>query len=141
MADEIRRSRARSSFMVSSLSFAKLSISRKLPGSTKETQLNRSQPIVPGLWISASGEATIDPSIKDTLLDLATILEEPTGLPVDIEHVVAAIVLAARNKEIHANAILSAADSDLIETLTPHIKSVFAIYGGVLNKDDSVQDE
>jgi len=104
--------------------------------STKETQLNRSQPIVPGLSISASGHATVDPSIKETLLDLATSLEVPTDLPVDIEHVVAAIILAVRNKEVDANAILSAKDPSLIEILSPHIKSVFALYGGVLGKDE-----
>lgn len=102
-----------------------------------ETQMNRSQPIVQGLSISESGHATIDPSIKETLLDLATSLELPTDLPVDIEHVVAAIILAARNQEIDANAILSAKDSSLIEILTPHIKSVFALYGGILGKDDA----
>ena len=91
---------------------------------------------MPGLSIGVAGRATIDPTIIDTLLDLASSLEEPTHLPVDIEHVVAAIILAARNKEIDTNAILSGNDPSLIEILSPHIKSIFALYDGVLGTDE-----
>ncbi len=50
--------------------------------------------IVPGIFISSSGQATVDPSLANVLFDLAIKLEEPTNLPVDVEHVLAAIVLA-----------------------------------------------
>jgi len=109
---------------------------QKPQGSTKGNRMNRSQQIVPGLSISASGQATIEPRINDTLLDLATSLEEPTNLPVDIEHVVAAIILAVQNKEIDKNAILSGDDPSLIEILSPHIKSIFSLYDGVLGTDE-----
>ena len=58
------------------------------------------QQIVPGLSVSATGQATVDPSIADVLFDLAIKLEEATTLPVDVQHVVAALVLSARNGEL-----------------------------------------
>ncbi|MCX7407817.1 MAG: hypothetical protein NTZ32_07005 [Planctomycetales bacterium] len=44
------------------------------------------QQIVPGLSVSTSGQATVDPSIADALFDLAIKLEEATTLPVDVQH-------------------------------------------------------
>ena len=57
------------------------------------------QQIVPGLSVSTTGQATVDPSIADVLFDLAIKLEETTTLPVDVQHVVAALVLSAPLKE------------------------------------------
>ncbi len=98
--------------------------------------MNSERQVVPGISISPSGQATIDPSINDVLFDLAINLEEPTNLPVDIEHVVAAIVLAARNNEIDANSAITADDPALIGILAIHIKSVFALYGGKVGSDE-----
>ncbi|TWU17525.1 hypothetical protein Pla52o_50810 [Novipirellula galeiformis] len=92
--------------------------------------------IVPGISLNAAGHATIDPSVHDALFDLALRLETPTRLPVDFEHVVAAIVMAAHQNEIDAGRSLSADDTGLIEILTPHIKSVFARYGGNVGSDE-----
>jgi hypothetical protein len=92
--------------------------------------VNMKKQIVPGISVDSSGQAMIDPSVKDILLDLALNLEGPTGLPVDIEHVVAAIVLAARADQIEPNAKISAEDTNLIDILAPHVRSIFATYGG-----------
>ncbi len=92
--------------------------------------------IVPGISLSLSGEATIAPSVRNVLFDIAIQLEESTNLPIDIEHVVAAIVLAARNNEIDANAPLVSDDSVLVGKLAPHVKSVFALYGGKVGRDE-----
>ena len=54
--------------------------------------MSREQQIVPGIFVSSSGQATVDPSLADVLFDLAIKLEEPTNLPVDVEHVLAAVV-------------------------------------------------
>ncbi|MEO2013244.1 MAG: hypothetical protein ABGZ53_02635 [Fuerstiella sp.] len=43
--------------------------------------------VVPGISISPSGQATVDSSLTDVLFDLAIKLEEPTQLPVDVEHI------------------------------------------------------
>jgi hypothetical protein len=98
--------------------------------------VNSERQIVPGISVSPSGQATIDPSIKDVLFDLAIALEEPTNLPGDIEHVVAAIVLAVRNNEIDSNRDISAGDLALINVLAVHVKSVFALYGGQIGNEE-----
>jgi len=63
-------------------------------------------------------------------------LETPTNLPVDIEHVLAAIVLAARKGELDPNTPLSADDPALAGVLAGHVKTVFADYGGEVGEDD-----
>ena len=92
--------------------------------------------IVPGISVSSSGEATVDPSLADVLFDLAIQLEDPTGLPVDVEHVLAAIVLAARNGELDAKTSLSSDDPALAEILAVHVKAVFAKFGGDIGTGD-----
>ncbi len=94
------------------------------------------QQVVPGISISASGQATVDPSLTNVLFDLAIKLEEPTSCPVDVQHVLAAIVLAARSGELDANTKISAEDPTLAEVLIPHVKTVFEDYGGRLGTDD-----
>lgn len=98
--------------------------------------MNSERQIVPGISVSSSGQATIDPSIKEILFDLAINLEVPTNLPVDIEHVVAAIVLAVRNHEIDMTKPISADDPALIGVLSKHVKTVFGTYGGKLGSDE-----
>lgn len=92
--------------------------------------------IAPGILVTSSGQATVDPSLADVLFDLALRLEEPTKLPVDVEHVLAAIVLAARSGELNPNTPLSSDDPALAELLASHVKTVFAIYDGKVGMDD-----
>jgi hypothetical protein len=92
--------------------------------------------IVPGISVTSSGQATIDPSLTDVLFDLALKLEEPTNLPVDVEHVLAAIVLAARKGELDPNTPLSSEDPALVAVLVGHVKTVFADYHGKVGRDD-----
>ena len=91
--------------------------------------------IVPGIVVNSSGEATVDSGLADVLFDLAVRLEEPTRLPVDVEHVLAAIVLAARQGELNPNISLDSSDPALREILVPHVKTVFTIYGGRVGKE------
>lgn len=92
--------------------------------------------IVPGLSVSSSGQATVAPSFAETLFDLALKLEKPTGLPVDVEHVLAAVVLAARNDELDRTKPLSSDDPALVQILTAHVNSVFADYDGKVGSED-----
>ena len=94
------------------------------------------QQVVPGISISASGQATVDPSLADVLFDLALELEEPTTYPVDVQHVLAAIVLAARNGELDPDMKLSSDDQALVSVLAPHVKLVFENYGGKVGRED-----
>ena len=97
---------------------------------------NSHHQIVPGITVTSSGQATVDPSLADVLFDLAIKLEERTHLPVDVEHVLAAIVLAARTEEIQPDKPLSSSDPALIDILAVHVKTVFTDYGGKVGMDD-----
>ena len=97
---------------------------------------NNRDRVVPGISVTPSGQATVDPAMSDLLFDLALKLEGPTDLPVDVEHVLAAIVLAARNGELDTETPLTADNSMVIKTLLPHVKTVFEKYDGTLGRDD-----
>ncbi len=92
--------------------------------------------IVHGISISDSGQATVDPTLADALFDLAIKLEEATNHPVDVQHVLAAIVLAARSGQLDSDTQLSSDDQTLAAVLTPHVRTVFANYGGKLGVED-----
>ena len=92
--------------------------------------------VVPGISISPSGQATVDSSLANVLFDLAIKLEEPTQLPVDVEHILAAIVMAALQGELDPNRRLSSEDPALTAVLINHVKTVFAEYDGKVGRDD-----
>ena len=92
--------------------------------------------VVPGISISPSGQATVDSSLANVLFDLAIKLEEPTQLPVDVEHILAAIVMAARQGELAPNTRLSSEDPALAAVLINHVKTIFAEYDGKVGMDD-----
>ena len=74
--------------------------------------------------------------MTEELFDLAIKLEEPTNFPVDVEHVLAAVVLAARTGELDPNTPLSSDDPALVEVLVGHVKTVFEQFGGKVGRDD-----
>lgn len=92
--------------------------------------------IVPGILLSSTGHATVDPALADVLFDLALELEEPTKLPVDIEHVLGAIVLAVRHGDIDSITPLSSSDSALVSALARHVQAIFSDHGGELGRDE-----
>ena len=92
--------------------------------------------IVPGLSVSKTGQATVDSSIADLLFELAIKLEKMTGLPVDVQHVVAALVLATRCGQLDPQQPLSRDDSELTAALKAQLKTVFDVYGGNVGTDD-----
>jgi len=77
--------------------------------------------------------------VSDVLFDLALKLEEPTNLPVAVEHVLAAIVLAARHGELDSNTPLSVGDTMLVEALARHIRTIFEMFDGHVGRDDCKQ--
>lgn len=94
------------------------------------------QQILPGLSISPSGEATVDPALAEVLFDLALKLDETMPYPVDVQHVLAAIVLADRNGQLDSNTRLSSDDPALVAILASHVTTVFEKFGGKLGSDD-----
>ena len=91
--------------------------------------------VVRGITIDHRGQATIDPAIQDVLMDLALELEQPTGLPVDVQHVVAALVMARQHQQIEPAALIAAENPRLVSLLTPHVQSIFARHGDQLGED------
>ena len=98
-------------------------------------------PILPGISIDSSGHVTVDQQTGVLLFDLALQLEDlqlqnGVGAPVDVEHVLAAIVLAVRAGEVNADTSLTKHNAKLLVVLRRHLITVFQRYGGQLGHDD-----
>jgi hypothetical protein len=98
--------------------------------------MNQQSHILPGLTLSPTGEATIAPSLHEVLFDLAAALEDATDFPVDVEHVVASLVLARRSGQLASETELVSNDLTLVKLLIPHIRSVFTHHGGIVGDED-----
>ncbi len=98
--------------------------------------MSTDQQIVPGVFISSSGQATVDSSLADVLFDLSLKLEELTKLPVDVEHVLAAVVLASRKGVLTPETPLSTNDPALVELLITPVRTVFTDFDGRVGQDD-----
>ena len=97
---------------------------------------NQDQQLVPGISLSTSGQATVDPALTDELIGIAIKIDDLSKFPVDVEHVLAAIVLAVRSGAIGADAEISSSNDTLISVLTPVVETVFEKFGGKVGKDD-----
>lgn len=92
--------------------------------------------IVRGLTVSAAGQATVAPWLSRILIDIAIELDDRLPFPVDVEHVVAAAVIASREGRLEPQAELSAEDGSQLEILTEATRRVFLQYGGQIGNDD-----
>ena len=108
-----------------------------LPPAADESAADDAHPVAEGVTISRDGEVSVDEGLTDTLLDLAETLEARTGRPVDVEHVVAAVVLANRAGKLGSDRRLRTGDDLLLMALAPQIETLFAKYGGVVAEDGS----
>ena len=97
---------------------------------------NQDQQIVPGISLSTSGQATVDPALTEVLIDIAIKIDDMSKFPVDVEHVLAAIVMAARSGSIAADTELSSDNEPLISALAQNVETVFEKFGGKVGKDD-----
>ncbi len=95
-----------------------------------------SQQIVPGISLSPSGQATVDPALTSVLIDIAIKIDDTSRFPVDVEHVLAAIVLAAQNGDLDPATVLSSDDEPLVSVLAQHVETVFKKFGGKVGADD-----
>lgn len=78
------------------------------------------------------GQAIIRRDMQEVLLDLSLALEDQTGMPVDVQHVVASLVLAVRDEKLRRDAELHGSDQDLINILCPLAKQIFQDHGDLL---------
>ena len=97
---------------------------------------NNDLQIVPGIMLSPSGQATVDPSLTEALIDLAIRIDDKSRFPVDVEHVLAAVILAARSGSIGTDTDISSDHEALIPVLAGHVESVFKNFGGKVGMDD-----
>lgn len=97
---------------------------------------NQDQQIVPGISLSTSGQATVDPALTDVLIDIAIKIDDMSKFPVDVEHVLAAIVLAVRSGSIGADTDMSSDNDTLISALAENVETVFEKFGGKVGMDD-----
>ena len=97
---------------------------------------NQEQQIVPGISLSKSGQATVDPGLTEVLIDIAIKIDDTSKYPVDVEHVLAAIVLAAKSGSITADTELSSDNEPLMSALAKNVETVFEKFGGKVGKDD-----
>jgi hypothetical protein len=86
--------------------------------------------IVPGVHISPAGEVTTSPELHDVLCDVAGELEDDCDLPVDLEHVLAALIMAANAGQISDDRQLASNDSELRALLVPHVRMIFEEFDG-----------
>jgi hypothetical protein len=89
-----------------------------------------------GLSIDASGQAHVDKQLGDVLFDLALLLEDSVSQPVDIEHVLAAIVLAAQEGQINSQTQLVTCNQELLVILRHQLQCLFARYGKTFGDQD-----
>lgn len=97
---------------------------------------NPSQQIVQGISLSSTGQATVAPKLTNVLIDIAIKIDDVSKHPVDVEHVLAAIVLASRAGEVESATDLATADEKLISILAAHVETVFQQFDGKVGADD-----
>ena len=75
-------------------------------------------------------------ALTDVLIDIAIKIDDKSKYPVDVEHVLAAIILAARSGSIGNDTDLSSDHEALIPVLAEHVERVFKKFGGRVGADD-----
>jgi hypothetical protein len=92
--------------------------------------------IIPGIELDATGHANVSPVMGQRLIELAIALEPHTPHPVDVQHVLAAIILAVRGGELPAGQPLRDTDAELCEILAGHVNELFQRSGGRVARDE-----
>lgn len=94
------------------------------------------QQIVRGITLSPSGQATVEPDLTEVLIDLAIKIDDDSKFPVDVEHVLAAIVFANQAGEVDSTTELAEADGKIVSILASHVETVFQKFDGKVGRDD-----
>ena len=97
---------------------------------------HQDQQLVPGISLSTSGQATVDPALTEVLIDIAIKIDDSSRFPVDVEHVLAAIVLAVRSGSIGTDTAVLSDNETLMSALAEKVEIVFEKFGGKVGRDD-----
>ena len=108
-----------------------------LKSTVTTTMSNTSEriPIVRGISMTHAGEVTVEPELDEALCDLAIALQDDDS-PIDVEHIVAALILASRAGHIPSDYQLKANDKPLRSLLKPHVRLIFQRYGGEVCEEE-----
>jgi len=93
-------------------------------------------PIVRGIAMTPAGAVTVDPQVDEALFDLAIALQGPDDTPVDVEHIVAALILASHQGQVPSDYELRQRDKALQAILKPHVRTIFQRYGGQVCEEE-----
>ena len=94
-----------------------------------------SRMIAPGIYLDDTGHVSVDAEVGRALFDLAIELEDATPHPVDVQHVLAAIVLAERDGLVNEQTQVSRENPSLQEIVCQYLPLVFTQYGDQLGAE------
>lgn len=92
--------------------------------------------IVEGVTIDRLGTVVVSQGYQQTLRDTAIALQEGVPYPVDVEHVLAALVMASRDGKIPPTDTIDSENQEHIRTLSRYIEILFQQYGGKVAGED-----
>lgn len=95
-----------------------------------------SRQIIPGIMLDPAGHASVDGPTGKRLIELAIALESHTRHPVDVQHVLAGIIVAASRGELAADEALPPTSTGLCGLLARHVDALFARHGGRVAADE-----
>ena len=78
----------------------------------------------------------VEPDLTEVLIDLAIKIDDDSKFPVDVEHVLAAIVFANQAGEVDSTTELAEADEKIVSILASHVETVFQKFDGKVGRDD-----
>ena len=89
--------------------------------------------IVAGVTIDRQGMVSVEEGFQQELCDVALALQECTPHAVDVEHVLAAVVMAVRDGKLPRNSALKKADGEQNRILSRYVHVLFERYAGEIN--------
>ena len=89
--------------------------------------------IVAGVTIDRQGLVSVEEGFQQTLCDIALALQECTPHAVDVEHVLAALVMSVRDGKLPRNIDLNSNGSEQTRILSRYVNVLFERYAGEIN--------
>lgn len=96
---------------------------------------NVSRLIAQGIRLDEAGQVSVDADVGRVLFDLAIELENVVPHPVDVQHVLAAIVLAERDGHVNDQTAISSSNEMLRGWVQTYLPVVIEQYGDQLGAD------
>jgi len=91
--------------------------------------------IVAGVSINRRGTVKVARGHQQTLCDLALALQDVCQYAVDVEHVVAALVMAVRDGRLQRDSVVTADDEPVIRVLLVYVTLIFKQFKGTVDSN------